>query len=621
MKTNRRIKKTKAIASTLAALYIVSTMALTANASGVQGPVNNGIAGTTTNFGYDCPIPNGGMGLITPKDLEEIVNKANDPGNKNADSKDSGFTRGDDVYEHPEEEEEEGGLTEDQKEIIKKILGGLITAGTDTLADAIPGGKFLGEPLKAVIGGQFEGEDPTLAAIERLSQEQAKYYEDLSRRINNLHNDLGKYTEILGDSVSAQSSRNSLSTMFNSMSANLKDLMSEMKVIATSEDYTPEQKLVLLAYANIDRDHGKNYLVEVRQWADQIAATIGRSKTENKTSLDIDLYQTLVSLVENKYMFAGEAYDEAMLSAKVLTEQYMHANSLLLQCQSATEAVANFTPEQFEALGDDPEILAAYKKVMTVKNRGFQKEKVDETLERISDCIESFENFSSKKQEGNRYINNGAQKEATVLDFTIRTVDVPNSDEFRKMCKNQYFDKDGMNTFLTYIRKSGLSISDFLHKNNQTINIVANKNGGYVAGKHCYLVIDPTVTGSSKTNEEKSNFWEGQIVDYTQTIKVVDIYDPECKVVDLKVTTYERNYQYMSEGKTQNIKSYANDFIFIGAHKATEADNIKETCKTESGFEIKGPSSRSGLEIKGPTPGSDFNTRKPHIDVHNSSKK
>ena len=77
-----------------------------------------------------------------------------------------------------------------------------------------------------------------------------------------------------------------------------------------------------------------------------------------------------------------------------------------------------------------------------------------------------------------------------------------------------------------------------------------------------------------KKNEEESGFFTGTVDDYTQTIKVIDIYDPECKVVDLTVTTYKR-VQHASYTDPYDIKSYSNDFIFIGAHNATDADNIK----------------------------------------------
>ncbi len=41
-------------------------------------------------------------------------------------------------------------------------------------------------------------------------------------------------------------------------------------------------------------------------------------------------------------------------------------------------------------------------------------------------CIKSFDDYNNKKQEGNRYINKGTQKEETVLDFTVKSINNPN---------------------------------------------------------------------------------------------------------------------------------------------------------------------------------------------------
>ena len=80
-----------------------------------------------------------------------------------------------------------------------------------------------------------------------------------------------------------------------------------------------------------------------------------------------------------------------------------------------------------------------------------------------------FRDFNDKKAEGNRYINNGTQKEAIVLDFNVKNVKVPNSDSFRAQSKNQYFNEKEMGEFVNYVRQSGMSIKEFLDKNNQTI--------------------------------------------------------------------------------------------------------------------------------------------------------
>ena len=510
------------------------------------------------------------------------------PATTNAPTEKKTYTPGSDIYEHPEQVEEEGFLSDEAKAMITKVIGGFVTAGIDTLGDAIPGGKFFSEPLKALVGGEFEGEDPAVAAINRLAEDNRKQYEDLKNRISNINDDINRYTKYIENVSKEEGEKASLGQMFRNMSSNLKDLSSVVKGIMSNTNTTPEEKLVLLANVNNGQD-GTNYLSNVRQWADQISTTIGN---DSKTALDIDLYGTLMGIAERKYVFAGEAHADAMESAQVLTEQYMYANTLLLQCQDAFNNLGGLTPEQVESLKANPEIYELYKKCTKAEAQSFQSDKQQETLDRIIGCIAGFQSFSDKEKEGNRYINHGTQKEAIVLDFNVKNVKVPNSDSFRAQNKNQYFNEKEMGEFVDYVRQSGMSIKEFLDKNNQTITGATN-------GKHCYLVIDAKLTGSMKKNEEESGFFTGTVDDYTQTIKVIDIYDPECKVVDLTVTTYKR-VQHASYTDPYDIKSYGNDFIFIGAHKATDADNIKTPIILDDGAVIRGPKSLDVSAIPGP---------------------
>ena len=118
--------------------------------------------------------------------------------------------------------------------------------------------------------------------------------------------------------------------MFRNLNANVRDLSSTVNDIMSNDKYTPEQKLILLADLNNSDGIGENYLINVRQYYDIISTTI----SNNGTSLDIDLYQSLYDLSAKNYMFSGAAHNEAMISANALTEEYLYANALLLQCQN-----------------------------------------------------------------------------------------------------------------------------------------------------------------------------------------------------------------------------------------------------------------------------------------------
>ena len=78
----------------------------------------------------------------------------------------------------------------------------------------------------------------------------------------------------------------------------------------------------------------------------------------------------------------------------------------------------------------------------------------------------------------------------------------------------------------------------------------------------------------------------------TETIKAIDIYDPECKVQDVVIRTYEREEDGDSGDATaNNIKDKTVAFLTIDARAAAKNDNIKtnEPIKKNGGLDIKGP--------------------------------
>ncbi len=74
------------------------------------------------------------------------------------------------------------------------------------------------------------------------------------------------------------------------------------------------------------------------------------------------------------------------------------------------------------------------------------------TTKLINGCVAGYLNFSDKKQEGNRYINNGTQEDEIVLDFYSRNYQSIKGGDLEKMYKEQQFFKgDEINKFVDYI--------------------------------------------------------------------------------------------------------------------------------------------------------------------------
>ena len=489
--------------------------------------------------------------------------------------------------------------------MARKLVGAFADAGFDMLGDAFPGAKFVAEPLKAIFGSMIEGEDATEAALKQLAEENRQQYEDLKNRIDTLGKDINTYTKALENVTVNENNKQTLAALFRLLNANVKDLYSKIKGIMTNKEFTPEQKLVMLADLNNEKGYGGSYLVNVRHTADMISSTI----SSNGTKLSIDLYQSLFDLCTKNYLFAGEAHKEAMISANALTEEYMYANALLLQCQNAAKALDNnsFTAEQIADICKDPVVFAAYNRFRTGKDVSFDNDKFSETVKRIDGCVEGYKHFAARKLEGNRYINKGTQAETVFkLDGTRYTS--VTEDVLKKQINNQYFDKTGMERFIDYIRETGngkMSVAEFLRKNDQTLP-EESYTGDAPHMDHRYILVDTKITVTKKYNRsEYVTYGAGHnsrdatiyIYDMTETVKAIDIYDPECKVQNIVFRTYEREEEDYYKPRAKKIKDYTVAFLTISAHAATEKDNIKiKGTVNVTGSDTKAPK----LDIKGP---------------------
>ena len=185
--------------------------------------------------------------------------------------------------------------------------------------------------------------------------------------------------------------------------------------------------------------------------------------------------------------------------------------------------------------------------------------------------------------------------------YTSVTKDVLN-----KQIKSQYFDKTEMMKFVDNIRKTGKSIADYLRENNQTLP--EESYIGYAPHvNHRYILVDTKITVTSKYNRTESassgaghftRYYSLYYYDMTETVKAIDIYDPECKVQDIVIRTYEREED--SDGgdpEAKKIKDYTVAFLTISERPAAEKDNISTRKPVnENAQNTNGPK----LDIKGP---------------------
>ncbi len=191
----------------------------------------------------------------------------------------------------------------------------------------------------------------------------------------------------------------------------------------------------------------------------------------------------------------------------------------------------------------------------------------------------------------------------TVFKFDGARYTSVGADVLNWQITRQYFDQTEMMRFVDSIRETGggkKSIADHLRENNQALPIESN-TGFAPHVDHRYILVDTKITTTKKyTRSEAAHHGVGFSADYydiyhydvTETIKAIDIYDPECKVQDIVIRTYE--LQEDDDGgnpKTNNFKNNTVAFLTIKAQAATQKDNIKtnEPVNKSGGLDIKGP--------------------------------
>ena len=196
----------------------------------------------------------------------------------------------------------------------------------------------------------------------------------------------------------------------------------------------------------------------------------------------------------------------------------------------------------------------------------------------------------------------GTQAE-TVFKFDGTRYTSVDADALNRQIKSQYFDQTEMMKFVDNIREAGSgkkSIADHLREDGQTLP--EESYTGFASHMdHRYILVDTKITTTKKYNRTEAAhhgvgfsayYYDIYHYDVTETIKAIDIYDPECKEQDIVIRTYELEED--DDGgnpKTNNFRNHTVAFLTIKARAAAEKDNIK----------AKKPVKKSGvLEIKGP---------------------
>ena len=223
-------------------------------------------------------------------------------------------------------------------------------------------------------------------------------------------------------------------------------------------------------------------------------------------------------------------------------------------------------------------------------------------------ALRDISTVSAAAQEDNIFDEITGKQAGTVFKFDGTRYTRVTTAELNKQIKSQYFDKTGMMRFVDNIREEGggkKSIAEYLKENGQ--KLPEESYIGYAPHvDHRYILVDTKINvtkkykgcdlvtrgGGQNTNEVTIYFY-----DMTETVKAIDIYDPECKVQDIVIRTYEREEEDYYKPRAKKIKDYTVAFLTISECPAAEKDNISTRKPVnENVQDTKGPK----LDIKGP---------------------
>lgn len=447
-------------------------------------------------------------------------------------------------------------------EAARKLNEALLTGSIDYASAFVPGGKLIAQPLKLMVNAIYDvdsGPDP----IEVLTDQEQAHFEQLSKMIADLDASMGKYAEMLTKQVDTVSGKRSLGEVFSELSTNLRDLVDRVNAITECDSYTTKQKLLLIANINNGSYRGEQYLVNVRQACDAISKTINY----DGALLTVDFYGTLIELGKPGSMFYDEAMEKAKSFAEPLITQYMYANYMLSVCQDAYNLL-DISPEEAKEICTTAELKDAYEKCTEAHDKAFQTEKLAQTYDRTRECIEAYKRFEDKKKETDKHLINGGN-----VDFELTTVfkDFTSNEDWyqnfytRDDSKGREYFMDHYKEILEHIKETNpegapRTMRQYLTENGMEMN----HNG------KSYMMVcrGMTDTRGKQVGEKEvvrhcgNEYWivKIPIYEYTSSVKVIDIDDPEMKIIDLPLLTCHAD----SNGdRIENAKWHTFNFCYF----------------------------------------------------------
>ncbi len=414
-------------------------------------------------------------------------------------------------------------------------------AALETLGDAFPGAKILVAPLKTLFGEATAEPDPMTLISNKLEQMDNKL-DALDSKLTELNQSIETNTKWMENVVENENSMSELRSEFKALSPVVAKFVKDVKAVEDNPEYSTHEKIMRLAALT---DSGRYDAMTTHIFNIQ-------KHMDGNSVIYANLYETLYQNKARNCMFAREAYQDAMSAAEALTEQYVFAVLLMAECQTASQAVCQFTIDDVQQM--DEEEIEMFKKFDKFRH-AMDDDDPSAALDSAANGAKAFQ-----RHDVPNFINKNATTEGRAIEMgcalgrAYRNNDKGTLD-IKGNVKASALSISEIKALAEHLRtkyNQTKSIYDFLIDDMRLPNVYdcecTEWDGDYyqrsLSNSNVYTITQENFNDDRTRNKSRDNegcSWYNDPMyayDHVVTTKGINIHDPKCEETTIKLYTY-----------------------------------------------------------------------------------
>lgn len=423
----------------------------------------------------------------------------------------------------------------------KKVGISVGNAALDTLGKAFPGANILVAPLKTLFGEATADPNPMTLISNKLEQMDNKL-DALDSKLTELNQSIETNTKWMENVVENENSMSELRSEFKALSPVVAKFVKDVKAVEDNPEYSTHEKIMrLAALTDSSRyDAMTTHIFNIQKHMD------------GNSVIYANLYETLYQNKARNCMFAREAYQEAMPAAEALTEQYVFAVLLMAECQTASQAVCQFTIDDVQQM--DEEEIEMFKKFDKFRH-AMDDDDPSAALDSAANGAKAFQ-----RHDVPNFINKNATTEGRAIEIgcalgrAYRNNDKGTLD-IKGNVKASALSISEIKALAEHLRtkyNQTKSIYDFLIDDMKLPNVYdcecTEWDGDYhqrsLSNSNVYTITQENFNDDRTRNKSRDNegcSWYNDPMyayDHVVTTKGINIHDPKCEETTIKLYTY-----------------------------------------------------------------------------------